>query len=391
MRIITTTDDLASACADLAQAPFVAVDTEFLRESTYWPILCLVQVAGGDVEAIIDPLAPGLDLAPLLALMSDPNVVKVVHSGRQDIEIFARLMGGATPFPVFDSQIAAMALGYGDSIAYDGLVAAILKRKVDKTSRFTDWSRRPLSEAQLVYALGDVTHLRDMYPKMLDDLSKKGRSAWVEDEMADLIDPAKYDTDPEKAWTRFRPKRMTPDYLATLAVTAAWRERFAQNRDIPRGRVLKDDAVYEIADQRPRDGDAFNRLRAVPKGFAQSKGGAELLAALQAAYANPSAHAPSVERNEPLPNGLGPTVELLKVLLRLDCEAKGVAPKLLATVSELEKLAADDDADVPVLRGWRREVFGNRALALKNGRIGLTMRGKRVKVVDLASAASIED
>jgi ribonuclease D len=381
MQIITTTEALAEACAALAKAPFVALDTEFMRETTYWPKLCLIQAAGGEVEAVIDPLAPGLSLAPLLALLADPGVLKVFHAARQDLEIFVRLMDGRTPAPVFDTQVAAMACGYGEQAAYDALVAGVLKRRIDKSHRFTDWSRRPLSEAQLTYALADVTHLRDLYPKLVSHLEKKGRSDWVAGEMARVIDPALFNWNPEDAWERFKPKKHATDYLAVLRAAAAWRERFAQERDIPRSRVLKDDAIYEIAEQRPRDVEGFGRLRAVPKGFAGSKGGTELIAALDAALANAADYAPKVERAPPPPAGLGPTVELLKVLLKYVADHHGVAPKLLATVSDLEALAASDDADVEALKGWRREAFGRHALDLKHGRIALTLKNKRLEIV----------
>jgi ribonuclease D len=381
MLVITTTDALAQACAALRQNSFVAIDTEFMRETTYWPKLCLIQAAGGETEVVIDPMAPGLSLDPLLELLADPGVLKVFHAARQDLEIFVRLMGGEMPGPVFDTQVAAMACGYGDQVAYDSLVSGLLKRKVDKSSRFTDWSRRPLSEAQLEYALADVTHLRDLYPKLIAQLEKKGRADWVQSEMASVTDPALFNWNPEDSWERFKPKKHSLDYLAALRAAAAWRERFAQERDIPRGRVLKDDAIYEIAEQRPRDADGFSRLRAVPKGFAGSKGGIELIEALNAAYANAADYAPKIERAPPQPQGLGPTVELLKVLLKYVADHHGVASKLIATVSDLEALAADDDADVDALKGWRLQAFGRHALDLKHGKIALTLHNKRLEIV----------
>jgi ribonuclease D len=396
MHVITTTDALADACARLAEHPFVAVDTEFLRETTYWPKLCLVQAAAGDVEIIIDPLADGIDLAPFLTLMADERVLKVFHAPRQDLEIFHRLMGGALPRPVFDTQTAAMALGLGEQVAYDGLVQAMLRRSVDKTSRFTDWSRRPLSEAQLVYALGDVTHLRDLFPKMQAQLASKGRTDWVSEEMAAHVDPATYDTTPANAWKRLKPRRFSPDYLAAFFTACTWREWFAQERDVPRGRVLKDDAIYEIADLRPRDADAMDRMRAVPKGFGRSKGGVQLLEALNEALDDPDAFAPKTERAPPSPPGLGPIVELLKVLLRCEAERLGVAPRLLATIADLEAIAADDAADVPAMRGWRLTEFGSQALKLKSGQMGLALRGRRVRAVAMpppepkASPAPVE-
>lgn len=382
MHVITTTWELGDVCARLAAHPFVALDTEFLRETTYWPKLCLVQAAAGDVEALIDPLAEGLDLAPLLDLLLNPAVAKVFHAARQDLEIFFKLLSGRMPAPIFDTQIAAMALGYGEQVAYDSLVQGELRRSIDKSHRFTDWSRRPLSDAQLAYALADVTHLRDLYPGLVAKLTRKGRLDWVGEEAAAQADPALYDTDPDIAWQRLKPRKFTPEYLAALKAAAAWRERFAQERDIPRGRAAKDDALMEIAEQRPRSVEALGRLRALPKGFNQSRGGQELAAALDAALADPAAYAPRIARGAQLPNGIGATVELLKVLLRHVCDAEGVAPKLLASVADLERIAADDAAEVKALKGWRREVFGEKALALKAGRLALTLEGRKLRVVE---------
>jgi ribonuclease D len=391
MKVIQTTQELAEACAAIAQHEFVAVDTEFLRETTYWPMLCLIQAAAGEVEILIDPLIEGLSLDPFLELMSNDKVLKVFHAPRQDLEIFYRLMGGKLPSPVFDTQTAAMALGLGEQIAYDGLVMALLKRPVDKSHRFTDWSRRPLSENQLAYALADVTHLRDLYPKMAAQLERKGRADWVSEEMKAFVDPAAYDTTPANAWKRLKPKRFAQDYLAAFFTAATWREWFAQERDVPRGRILKDDAIFEIAEQRPRDADAMDRMRALPKGFGRSKGGVQLLEALNEALENPAEFAPKTERPPSSPSGLGPVVELLKVLLRCEAERLGVASKLLATVSDLEEIAASDTADVAAMKGWRREAFGEKALRLKRGEIGLVMKGKRVRVFDVAADAIVED
>lgn len=383
MQLITTTEALKEACARLAREPFVAVDTEFLRENTYWPILCLIQAAGGETEIAIDPLAAGIDLSPFLALLADRAVLKVFHAPRQDLEIFHRLMGRTLPEPVFDTQTAAMALGLGDQIAYDSLVHALLKRHVDKSSRFTDWSRRPLSDKQLAYAVADVTHLRDLYPLIVERLAKRGRTGWVSEEMQALVDPAAYDTTPAHAWKRLKPRRYQKDYLAAFFAACTWREFFAQERDIPRGRVLKDDAIFEIAEQRPRTPEAMDQLRAVPKGFGRSKGGVQLLEAINGALDDPAGYAPRIDRPPPSPPGLGPIVELLKVLLRCECEQLGVAPRLIATVTDLEEIAASDDADVPALTGWRRDVFGEKALRLKRGEFGLVLKGGKVQVVPM--------
>jgi ribonuclease D len=326
-------------------------------------------------------LAEGLDLAPFLEVLGDGAITKVFHAARQDLEIFLK-MAARLPAPVFDTQIGAMACGLGDSIAYDALVQAMLKRRVDKTHRFTDWSRRPLSQDQLQYALADVTHLRDLYPKMVERLEKAGRQTWVAEEHAFLTDPDIYDTTPDNAWMRLKVRKTTPEYLAVLKAAAAWRERTAQSKDVPRARVMKDDGLYEVAEQRPRSSAAFDRLRAVPKGFGNSRHGQELIAAIEAALIDPGAQAPHVERSAPPSASVASTVELLKVLLRVEAERHNVAARLVANVADLEQIALNDDANVPALQGWRRGVFGERALALKHGRLALTLDGGRVSVVE---------
>ena len=385
MTPITTTAELTDFCSRLKNAPFVAVDTEFMRETTYWPKLCLVQVASPDHAANIDPLAEGMDLAPLLAVMGDPSTLKVFHAARQDIEIFNNL--GVIPRPLFDTQIAAMAGGFGEQVAYDALVRQILKITIDKSSRFTDWARRPLSAAQLDYALADVTHLAALYPILRDRLERAGRLAWVTEEMAELADPANYDVEPENAWRRLKPRKFQPKYLAVLRGVAAWRERTAQTRDQPRGRILKDDAIDEIAAQAPTDAEALGRLRSLPRGFASSRFGAEICEAVQGALKDPEGYAPVIERNGAPPQpASGAIVELLKVLLKARSEDAGVASKLIATVSDLEKLAADDHAQVGALHGWRREAFGEDALRLKRGELALVLDGARVRVVEVRRA-----
>jgi len=381
MTPITTNADLVAFCALLKNEPYVCVDTEFMRESTYWPILCLIQASGPNHCAVIDPMAAGLDLQPFLDLMTDESLAKVFHAARQDVEIFSNLKG--LPKNLFDTQIAAMAAGYGEQIAYDALVRQILRIEIDKSSRFTDWARRPLSEAQLDYALADVTHLAKLYPKLKDKLEKSGRLAWVGEEMAALCDPATYDVDPEKAWRRLKPRKFNAKYLAAFRATAAWRERTAQNRDQPRSRIMKDEAIDEIATQLPLDADALNRLRSVPKGFGGSKFAPDLIEALKAALRDADAYAPVIERGPPPAQAQGAIVELLKVLLKARAEDAGVASKLISTVGDLEKLASDDKADVSALKGWRREVFGEDALRLKRGELALVLDGARVKVTEV--------
>lgn len=379
MRIITDTDALAQACAELAAHDVVAIDTEFMRESTYWPLLCLVQAAAGDVEVVIDPLAEGLELGPFLELLNIPAITKVFHAARQDLEIFYHL-SGAVPGPLFDTQVAASALGMGDSIAYDALVRETLSAEVDKSSRFTDWSRRPLSPKQLTYALSDVTHLRDLYPGLRARLREADREHWVAEEMAVLSDPATYRLDPEQAWSRLKLRKRTKPYLAVLKAAAAWREREAQSRNTPRQRVLKDDALYEIAMQGAADAEALSKLRAVPRGFERSKPAKSLIEAVSTALAAPEKHAPALTKQRPTPSGLGPVMELLKVLLRAQAETHQVAPRLIATVADLERLAAEDAPDIPALTGWRREVFGEAALDLKHGRSALFLENGAVRI-----------
>ncbi|MFI4935554.1 MAG: ribonuclease D [Caulobacterales bacterium] len=387
MTPITSTAELAEFCARLEGQAFVAVDTEFMRETTYWPKLCLIQAAGTDgVEATIDPLAEDLDLTPFLTVMRDERVLKVFHAARQDVEIFNNL--GAMPNPLFDTQIAGMAAGFGEQIAYDALVRRILKIDLDKSHRFTDWARRPLSEAQLTYALADVTHLAALYPILHSRLEKAGRLPWVTEEMAAMRDPALYDVDPENAWRRLKPRRHTVKYLAVFRAVAAWRERTAQQRDQPRGRILKDEAIDELAAQAPTDHDALARLRSVPKGFGGSKFGPDLLDAIRTALKDPEGYAPKIEREgAPTSPAAGAVVELLKVLLKARSEDAGVASKLIATVADLEKIANDDRADTQALRGWRREAFGEDALKLKKGELALVLDGTRVRVVPVRRAA----
>ena len=386
MMPITTTAALSAFCAKIKGAPYLAVDTEFMRETTYWPKLCLIQAATPTDHAVIDPLAANIDLTPFLEILRDPATLIVCHAARQDVEIFNNL--GAMPARLFDTQVAGMAAGFGEQIAYDALVRQTLRIEIDKSSRFTDWSRRPLSEAQLSYALADVTHLSSIYPILLQRLEQAGRVAWVEAEMAALIDPANYDVSPENAWRRLKPRKHAPRYMAVFKGVATWRERTAQLRDQPRGRILKDDAIDEIATQVPTDFDALDRLRGVPRGFSGSKFGPDLIAAVKDALATPEASAPAAQKvhASPPPQSAGAVVELLKVLLKARSEEAGVASKLIATVSDLEKIAADDRAETPALTGWRLDAFGADALKLKRGELALVLDGARVRVVEVRRA-----
>jgi len=379
---ITATEDLARFCASLATVPYVTVDTEFMRETTYWPKVCLIQVGGPDEARVIDPLAEGLDLAPLFALLRNKAVLKVFHAARQDLEIFTKLMG-EVPAPLFDSQVAAMVCGFGDQVSYEQLVAKLAGAQVDKSSRFTDWARRPLTEKQVVYALGDVTHLRKIYEKLNAKLQKTGRVEWLADEMALLADPATYEVAPENAWKRLKPRTTKGEYLAVLQAAAAWREVEARNRDIPRQRIVRDETLMEIAAHPPKSPDDLERMRGLSKGFAEGKMGTGLLAAIAAKLASPKDTWPVLEREPELPRGIGPLVELLKVLLKLKCDDHDVAQKLLANSADLDKIAADDKAAVPALQGWRYELFGKDALRLKHGELALAADGARIKIVEL--------
>jgi len=380
MDLISTTDDLAEACSRMAAQPFVTVDTEFLRETTYYPLLCVAQMASPEEAIVIDALATGLDLTPFFALMANESVVKVFHAARQDIEIVWN-MAKTIPHPIVDTQVAAMVLGYGDSISYDQLVQRITGDALDKSHRFTDWTRRPLTDAQIAYAVSDVTHLRDVYLKLATDLEKRGRSNWVEAEMEVLTSPDTYRGDPERAWERLKNRVRKPKELAVLMEIAGWREREAQTRDVPRGRVIKDEVVVDIAVQAPTTIERLGQLRSLPKGFERSRWGEQIVDACKRGLERDPKSLPRLERYKPTPNGAA-TVELLKVLLRMTAERYGVAAKIIATVEDLDRIAANDEADVPALKGWRRELFGDKALALKQGRLSLAVDKGRVVTVE---------
>jgi ribonuclease D len=380
MHPIITTADLARACERLARHPYVTVDTEFLRETTYYPLLCVAQMASPEEAVVIDALAPDLDLAPLFALMNDAKVLKVFHAARQDIEICWH-MAGAIPHPIFDTQVAAMVLGYGDSISYDQLVQRITGDVLDKSLRYTDWSRRPLSKVQIDYAASDVTHLRDVYLALSADLEKRGRIDWVFEEMSVLTSPDTYRFEPEHAWERLRTRVRKPKDLAVLIEVAAWREREAQTRDIPRGRVLKDEVIADIAMQAPTTIERLGALRSLPKGFERSRWGEAIVEAVKQGIARDPKSLPRLDRARAAVNG-GATVELLKVLLRMTSERHGVAAKVIATTDDLERIVADDLADVAALKGWRRELFGDKALALKHGKLALAIEKGRVVAVE---------
>jgi ribonuclease D len=383
MKLVTTGAELATLCAEWAEAEYITVDTEFIRESTYWPLLCLLQVGGPNGAVAVDPLSPDMDLAPFYDILANPAVMKVFHAGRQDVEIFF-YRTGKIPAPMFDTQVAAMVCGFGDSVSYETLTARLANAALDKGSRFSDWAQRPLSERQLAYALDDVIHLRVIYEKLAADLARTGRAGWVEEEMAVLTNPLTYQTDPAEAWRRLKPRTDKPRTLAVLRAAAEWREIEAQAKDVPRGRILRDETLIDLALQAPTTPKDLSRLRGLPGGLAEGKRGEALLKVITAALALPKDQWPRAEARADLPGGLGPTVELLKVLLRLCAEEHEVAAKLLASASDLDLLAADDNAEVKALHGWRYEIFGQQALKLKRGELALSIENRQIVVKDMA-------
>ncbi len=385
MTLIVDTSELAGFCARQSEAGYVTIDTEFMRDRTYWPKLCLVQIAGPEETAAIDAMAPGIDLAPLLELLANPRVLKVFHAARQDIEIFFH-MTGQIPTPIVDTQVAAMVCGFGDAVSYENLAAKLAGARIDKSSRFTDWSHRPLTDKQLQYALSDVTHLRPAYEKLKRRIDKSGRAQWVEEEMGVLTDPATYRLDPRESWRRLKTRSENRRLLAVLREVAAWREEEAQSRDLPRNRIIKDESIVEIAAHAPTTIDDLARSRGMQRGFAEGRMGQAILAAVKRGLELPEAACPTPAPRVDLPPGLAPVVDLLRVLLKTKCEAHDVAQKLVANAEDLTLIAADDAADVPALSGWRREMFGEDALALKHGRMALTADGKRIQVVPLDGA-----
>ena len=381
--LITTTDALAALCQRLRVETFVTVDTEFMRERTYWPELCVVQLGGAHETAVIDALAPDLDLTPMQELFADTSVTKVFHAARQDIEIFV-LRFGDVPRPMFDTQVAAMVAGFGDQVGYEALVAGLTGGTIDKTHRFSDWAARPLSAAQITYAAADVTHLRDVYEALCTRLAADKRLDWVKEEMAVLHEPSTYRVDPETAFERLRPRSNNRRFLGQLQALAAWREREAQRVNIPRQRLVKDEALLEIAATAPANADELARARGITKGFAEGKSGQALLAIIASARAQPedTLPLPPAARDTPKPSAA--LVSLLKVLLAAKCELHHVAPKLVANSDDIERLAAEDSPNIPVLHGWRLDVFGNDAQALKRGEIALGVDGRRVKLIGVS-------
>lgn len=379
--LITTTGDLAHFCEGLTGERYITVDTEFLRETTYYPKLCLIQIAGSSAAALIDPLAKGIDLAPFFALMADTRVLKVFHAARQDVEILINLTD-AVPTPIFDTQIAAMVCGFGDQVGYEAIVRKLAGAQIDKSSQFTDWSRRPLTHKQMAYALSDVTHLRTVYEKLVAQIERESRSDWLDGELEDLANPASYRVDPEQSWRRIKARIQNKKQQAALMAVAAWRERQAQDKDVPRGRILKDDAVGEIAIQVPQTREALLQLRLLPKGSADSVIGKGILEAVAQGLARDPATIPSPKgRGDDMSSSQEAAAEILKLALKIISERDGIAPKLIASSADIDAIAIDDNANVPALQGWRREMFGHVALDLKHGRAAITMDKGRVQIV----------
>ena len=382
MHVITTTSELAAVCGRLANAAYVAVDTEFVRETTFWPDLCLIQMAGGDDECLIDPLAAGIDLKPFFALMANEAVLKVFHAARQDLEII-HLLSRVIPKPLFDTQVAAMVCGFGDSVSFSNLVRSVTGKDIDKSSQFTDWRRRPLTPKQLTYALSDVTQLRPVYEHLASKLEETGRVEWLFEEMRFLTDAATYEQHPEMAWQRLKLRVKSRKALGVLVEVAAWRERTAQAANVPRGRVLKDEAIYDIANQMPRTTEELGELRTIHDGFARSARGQDLIAAVRDGLARDPATLPQLERGAATPVEAQAVLELLKVLLKAAAAAHGVAPKMIATSDDLERLAVEREPNILALKGWRRELFGDKAMALKAGKLALKVRAGAIEAVEV--------
>jgi len=385
MTLISKTAELAEFCEHQRAASYVTVDTEFLRDNSYWPKLCVVQVAGPEDAIAIDALSKEMDLAPLFDLLFEPKILKVMHAARQDMEIFFHETG-KLPAPLFDTQVAAMVCGFGDSVAYDVLVRNLTGAHIDKASRFTDWSRRPLKKQQIDYAISDVTHLRRIYEKLARQLEKSGRAAWLEEEMSILTSPGTYRLDPETAWKRLKTRSHDPRYLAVLREVAAWREEEAQTRNVPRNRVLRDEQLYDIAAHRPATAAELAHTRGIDQSLAQGRIGKQVLKAVDDGLQVPEEDCPRPRPRREIPQGIGPLMDLLKVLLKLKCEEAGVAQKLVANTADLERIAAGEREDLPVLQGWRRQIFGEDALKLLDGRLGLFAHKKRIKPIEIDKA-----
>lgn len=381
--IISNQTELNALCEELSAGPYFTIDTEFLRDKTYYPQLCLIQVASpkGEPKAI-DPLTDGIDLTPLFNLMLDEKILKVFHAARQDLEIFFNLMR-KVPHPIFDTQVAAMVCGFGESIGYYSLVADICGVHLDKGAQFTDWSRRPLSKKQLIYALDDVTYLRDIYEDLATKLVETGRTTWLEQEMEILTSNETYENKPEDSWERIKVRTDKPKVLAVLREVSAWREREAQSRDVPRQRIVKDEVLADMAIHPPETAEELGKIRGLSADFARGRMGKGLLEAVLKGLATPPKDCPRMERRPKFPSEMTPTLEMLKMLLRIQCAAHGVAPKLVANTEELEALIMNPGGDLTILKGWRDEIYGKVARKLMNGEIALCLKDKQITRLDL--------
>ena len=383
MAVIADSTSLTKFCDRLIKSSYITVDTEFMRDQTYWPRLCLVQIADEHEAAAIDTLAKGIDITPLLNLLTNPRILKIFHAARQDLEIFYRLMS-RLPSPFFDTQVAAMVCGFGDSAGYDTLVRKLTDETIDKSSRFTDWALRPLSQRQINYALGDVTHLRQVYIKLNEMLGQNNRHNWMDEELSILRDTKNYTFEPEDAWRRIKYRAPKPRFLAILKEVAAWREIEAQNKDIPRNRIVRDESLIEISHHAPKTINDLSRARGLSLKKAEGSLGKALLKAVKVGLNIPSENLPEVKRDAPLPKGIGPITDLLKVLLKLKCEKHDVAQKLIATVNDMEQIAAfGQNANVPALQGWRQEVFGIDALRLRSGQLAMVIKDHNLELVEI--------
>jgi ribonuclease D len=383
--VITKTDELQKLCERLKFAAYITVDTEFMREHTYWPILCLIQVGTPDEAHAIDPMAHGLDLSPFFDLMTDSNILKVFHAARQDIEIFVHLTG-KVPHPLFDSQVAAMVCGFGEQAGYETLVSRLVGANLDKSARFTDWSHRPLTPRQVEYALGDVTHLCIVYEKLAETLAENGRTNWLDEEMAVLMRTETYLVEPDEAWLRIKSRNRNRRFLALVKELAAWREREAQNRDVPRGRIVKDETLLEIAALRPANLDTLEKVRGISKRYSTEPHGNELLDVIAKALKIPDSELPAAPP-APAMIATGPETDLLKLLLKMKSQEHGVAAKLVATSEQLEDLATVKSADNPLLKGWRWELFGREASAILRGEVGFAVRHGNLVTFEVDSLA----
>lgn len=381
MKYITTTAELEIVCNRLQNADFVTVDTEFLRDNTYYPLLCLIQIADDHDAHAIDPLAEDMDLSAFWDLMKNPDIIKVMHACRQDMEIMFNEMQ-SLPTPVFDTQVAASVCGFGDSVGYETLVNKIAKKSIDKSSRYTDWSRRPLTDKQLDYAIGDVTHLRKIYSYLSTRMNDKGRYNWMDDEMSILTSESTYNIDPKAVWKRVKVRTNNARFLGVLTQIAEWRELQAIERNIPRNRVCKDDVLLEICAHPPKKAEDLDKIRGLSKGFSRSKGGIALMSFIEAGMAIPDDELPKVARSKPRKSP-PPMVDLLKVLLKIRCTEEGVAPRLVASSADIEAIALDPEAEIKAVSGWRYDIFGKDALALINGKMALTSDQGQIKVTSI--------